>query len=1256
MKALYLTSLAAAVLLASCAKEALTEKPEVSTEKTYLTVGLLPQSKTYLDSETSGSARQVYWSNGDAISVNGYASDELEDIEPKTSSVNFSLNGVLSTPYSVLYPASAYDDSNHITLPAVQTYKAGGFADGMCPMAGYTASGSNLSLNHLCAILQIKIKRETAAHAEERSGTVDEDNILAVRFKGRASEKVSGTFEIDYGDGTYDADLTAATGSDGDLEVRVVKSQATATDKVCTYFIVVPARTYANGFDVIIQDVNGDIMTKSKTSSKDLVAGHLYDMAEFAFIPSGTETGIEISNEQELIDFAIAYNNNEYADLGSSLIATVTDNITFDAESSALFNATGGIGTPDNGHGDTNYFNGIFDGGNHTISGLEATVPLFAYTGGGGDVKNLTLSSTCSYTVGTSSGNYHGALVGRNKGTVKDCTSNANVIINNIQDVNSADQLYGGLVGYNPGGTIDGCTVTGNIVCSQTGQSITANNAYIGGIAGYQSSDGGTINDCKFQGNITVSDATTYGGITADGKYFYVGGILGYCVKCTITACTAGVDGEARAIDIRGSMVPSIGGIVAWNVNAESSEISGNCKNYMSLSFASNGTRANTTPCRIGGIVARTAAPVSNCDNYGAISTSCNSTTIELGGIAGESAGAKISGCTNHSGGSITRSNANQTGAQANRYIYLGGTLGTLNASADIENCENNANITCNVIGTSSATTVDMGGILGGGNASQVDISGCTNDGEIKFDNDNASAAAITRTALGGILGNASTAGTTVTECGNEGKVWCNNNAAGSYGPIAIGGTIGQTAASSSVTDCTNSGKILCVNGGQAATTTVDLGGIVGSAIGKVVVSGTNSGDVSNTQEIEFDNSDASAVAIARSAVGGIIGYNAAAETSVTKASNSGKVWCNNNTAGSYGPIAIGGAIGQTAASSSVTDCTNSGEILCQNPGAAITAYVDLGGIVGLAEDTITISGTTADATLNSGPVTVSQASSAIVYARNTQGGILGYGKGNNTKITKCKNTAKIYCNLSGAKANGRPSYTGGIVGLLASLAYTNDAASGLSALSGVEIGNCNNTGEVNSTNYNNNSGNKNSPFAGGIVGLISAKTTKGYIHDCAVGTQTVYAYRGTSAGLVAYANYCKIEDNTSAADMSGTNATVNGTGGIVGRLFDSSMSNCTFSGKIAKAKNIGGLAYTVSDQTTGSTITDCKVNGATLTTGTDGSATAAAVLVSITDNKTNSISNCGVKGTLDGAGITLSSNMITTDGGATVTGTYLIP
>ena len=1123
---------AAAAILATafgCVREEL-DAPEASGKKFTLEVGLAPQVKTYLG-EKEGTARKVYWSAKDQIAINGIASEPLaDDLPAGTQSATFTVTFPEPQPtqFNVVYPASIVTESDyaHVSLPAVQTYKAGGFAEGMSPMAGYTTSlGASLELKHLCAVLHISIKRSSAANA-------DTDNIVSVSFKGKNNEKVSGSFEITYSSNS--SSLTAAsTSNDAEKEVRVVKGQETSTDTAVEYYLVVPARTYSNGFEVTIQDVNGDIMKKSKTTSYELVAGKLYNMTEVIFVPTDVETGIEIANAEDLIAFATAYNSMQYDALGTSLVATVTQDISFTSAQSDLFNATGGIGTNSDGNGGTNYFNGVFNGDNHTISGLAATVPVFAFTGGGGIVKNLTLGSTCSYTEIT--GSNHGALVGRNKGVVKDCNSAASVIIDNIQDVTTANQYYGGLVGYNPGGTIEGCTMSGDITCTQAGQTITANNAYIGGIAGYQQNEG-TIKDCTFTGNITVSDGTTYGGITAEGRNFFVAGILGRAEKCNISGCTAGIDGTAKSIDVRGVMVPAIGGIIGWLASASDSEIS-NCHNYMSLSFASNGARANTTPCRIGGIAARSAALVKNCTNAGAISSVCNSTTLELGGIVGD--GVNVSGCTNNAGGTITRTNADQTGTGANRYMYIGGIIGTLNAAGDITDCTNHAAVTCNPVGTSGNTTVDIGGIVGGGNASQMDVSSCVNDGEIKFDNDNENAATLTRKAVGGIVGNVSTAGTTVTGCGN-----------------------------------------------------------------------------------------------------------------------SGKVWCNNNTAGICGNLSIGGAVGHTAASCTVTDCTNSGQILCQNLGGNINAYVDLGGIVGLSEAAITITGTSADATLNSGTVTVDGTGSAIVYARNTQGGILGYGRANDIKITYCKNTAEIKCTLTTQTTN-RPSYTGGIVGILGNLGYSSNAANKLSALTGIEIAHCNHAGKVNSSNYCNSGGNKNSAFAGGIAGLVNgAADSKASVHDCTVGNQNVYVYRGTGGGMFGYAQYCTIEDNTCAADLSGVNPNVRGAGGIVGRLFDSTMSNCTFTGKIARAKNIGGLVYTMSEQAVGSTISGCKVNGATLTTGTASDKTAAAVLVSITDDAfPNSITDCGVKGTLDGAAIDLSSNMVTTlSANTTVSGTYLIP
>ena len=985
--------LAAMALLAGCAKEIQAPVEMQTGEPFVLQVGINnPDSelesepanaptRTYLGDKV-GSAYPVYWSDGDAIQVNDKTSNELSGIAAGTATTSFEFaSGAPSTPYNILYPAGIYADATHVNLPAVQTYKAGGFADNMFPMAGYSADGSAITVSHLCAVVKVSILQETATHATARSGSVDTDNIVAVRFKGGNSEKVSGNFEISYNP----AALTAASGTGAELEVRVVKSLATSTSDAVVYYLVVPAREYANGFDIIVTDANNDIMTKTKSGAVTLAAGKMYSMTEFAFEPSGTDTGIEIASAEDLIAFATAFNNGDYIALGGLFRATVTADIAFDATSSDAFNIIGGIGTNDDGNGGTNYFNGVFDGNNHTISGLEATVPVFAYTGGAGTVKNLTLSSTCSYTVGTSSGQNHGALVGRNKGTVKDCTSNANVIINNIQDMNTAAQYYGGLIGYNPGGTVDGCTVTGNITCSQTGQTITANSASIGGIVGYQSSDGGTINNCTFEGNITVSDATTYGGISATKINFYLGGILAYGSKAAITDCTAGIDGTPKAIDARGVFVPAIGGIVGWIANAASSEVSG-CYNYMSLSFASNGARANTTPCRIGGIAARSAASISSSQNFGAIASTCNSTSLYLAGIVAEGAG--IDQCVNNATGTITRTNADQTTDQANRYMYIGGIMGANLAACDVTDCTNDAAVLSNAIGTATQTTIDISGIVASAGTTddpkQIDIVSCENNGAITLTNNGA--VLTTRLTVAGILGYCAAANTTIKSCDNKAQILCDSqqNKAGrvsySGGIAGLMGTLAAGVDGLEIDNCTNSARVWnrsYNNTVTPASSTPFGGGIVGAIVGTV-------GSKANVHDCSTSGGD---VVELRGYCGGIAGYTQDAtinDNTVAQAMTGS----NKNSQGAGGLVGwavstaisgcstsasinqvknIGGLVAKLDTGSSIEDCNVNGATLTTGTSSATAAAV----LVSDAASGTTITNCGVKGTINSSAITL---------------------------------------------------------------------------------------------------------------------------------------------------------------------------------------------------------------------------------------------------------------------------------------------
>lgn len=113
-------------------------------------------------------------------------------------------------------------------------------------------------------------------------------------------------------------------------------------------------------------------------------------------------------------------------------------------------------------------FGGVFEGGGHTISGLNLTANrshtgFFRYIQPGAEVKELNLAGSVAPG---GSAEYAGGLAGNNAGTIRDCSFNGTV---------EALTSTGGLVGANEKtGVIENCRVYGTV----TGQH------YTGGIAG----------------------------------------------------------------------------------------------------------------------------------------------------------------------------------------------------------------------------------------------------------------------------------------------------------------------------------------------------------------------------------------------------------------------------------------------------------------------------------------------------------------------------------------------------------------------------------------------------------------------------------------------------------------------------------------------------------------------------------------------------------------------------------------------------
>lgn len=181
--------------------------------------------------------------------------------------------------------------------------------------------------------------------------------------------------------------------------------------------------------------------------------------------PAPDATTHLIASEQDLKDFREAVKTTP------TLNALQVANIT-------LNDAWTPIGTY------SNPYDGTYDGGGYTISGLTITGSddyqgLFGYTAATATIKNVHIVD-CNVT-GYS---YMGGLVGQNYGTITACSATGTVT--------GTGSRIGGLVGMNYG-TITACYTAGTV----TGGSI-----YIGGLVG---DNDGTITACYAAGTVTGS-------------------------------------------------------------------------------------------------------------------------------------------------------------------------------------------------------------------------------------------------------------------------------------------------------------------------------------------------------------------------------------------------------------------------------------------------------------------------------------------------------------------------------------------------------------------------------------------------------------------------------------------------------------------------------------------------------------------------------------------------------------------------------
>lgn len=279
-------------------------------------------------------------------------------------------------------------------------------------------------------------------------------------------------------------------------------------------------------------------------------------------------------------------------------------------------------------------YNGSFDGGGHTITGLyivtdeETPIGLFGQTDEEAVIQNLGVKDSV-----IDGGSYAGAVAGKCSGTIANCWSDS--------QVSALTKAAGGVAGFAE--EMTGCYNLGEV---------TGDISWVGGVVGELSR---SIADCYNQGNI-------------DGNDFYTGGVIGLLgdesdMSNRVTAVNCYNTGT-----VRGEICA--GGVLGYAFNAWIDK----CWN----------TAAVESPLTAGGVIGELVGHddeslMTNCFNKGAVSVVWEGVKSfydnkyvfdeqELGGLAGNSSRSAVVNCYNT--GTLS---SNQSEA---RYLLVGGLVG----------------------------------------------------------------------------------------------------------------------------------------------------------------------------------------------------------------------------------------------------------------------------------------------------------------------------------------------------------------------------------------------------------------------------------------------------------------------------------------------------------------------------------------------------------------------------------------------------
>ena len=953
----------------SCVNDAIND-PTVevgSSVTTEITVSL-EASRTQLGDKDAEGKYPLYWSAGDAIAVNGVASQPLAENFDGQVAASFSFNGEVAHPFNAVYPApaegvTAAEGLYPVTFLAEQAYTEGTFAAGAAPMYGY-AEGDELQLNHLAGVLRFAIKGDKALSS------------IAIT----AEKPIAGNFDVNCQTG----ELTAHADASNTVTVTFGEGLALGAEATPIY-VAVPAGEHGL-YNIVITSTEGESMVvKFNSESKPVKVGVVKEFGEFLYVPSvatAPQGELIITNEADMKQLSTWAENGMLTEVTSVKVAGNID-------MSKIANWAPIVNFPAI----------TFDGGSaegYAISGL--TAPLFE-TVDGATIKNVKLTGVNI----TETARLHvGSLVcDAANATISNCSAEGALTYTCATAITGATNTshgVGGMIGALTGAsTLTGSTNSINLTITKYAASCDKKvyNSFAAMVGYAQGSS---------SKHIVISNCTNLGSVTSKVKSITnvqpaMAAFVGLAQFVDFTNITNGKEGDTTCGNATFELAQSCVGAAAVIGAAKNINING-ITNYGSLTYKAsigypyvaavigtwwaNDNKANST--------------VANVVNYGKLTaakvTGANGAPY-IGGIIGRSASSSsvitLKDCVNHGDITISTDHALKT----SNCLCMGGIVGNA-TNVVFDNCDNNGVITLDGTINTDVTLADLatllyfGGIVGKHDAGTLTL--CDNNGALNINT------TVFQAHIGGVVGYSKT--TSFTKNHNHGDITVAGTIYKNTGFCGLGSSL-----SCAVDQCSNTGDItVSVSQPKDSAGAYYICGLAWTS-NYAHKDFTNSGNITFTGK-NYKNTFISGAAYVPS-------------KNLKNVHNTGTIKANVKDLAS--PLQIGG-IGRTLSGGSFENCTNSGDIVFEGN---TTNNVYLGGLGAIIDGAIK---TVGEGLTNSGNIKFLGTTTKIAAA----GGIAGVATATIGEITTLKNTGTVtnYDATSNKIGKGGTAfYVGGCIG-----------------------------------------------------------------------------------------------------------------------------------------------------------------------------------------------------------------------------------